>query len=622
MRKLALQVSLIILISLAPVLADHTTNDPESKIIVPDAPEGDWYVLDLAGVISDQTELEYTKELKRVTDESGVTVRLVTVKSMYDASNGSCITPEYYNFCGDEDYFSDDRGYARQMFRHFGMEDGNHPGMLIALSTEDRQFKFVMPDLSLTTQKVSQGVFEAGSHNLAYAADFYEYESGELWNWYEWQREEVCIWEGNQDWLEESDESLNHTWHCGWDYNEDGDMDEWNNWWYLCEMHFDQWWCTDEYGQDPSNKDSANGSLMPDLPDPADSQYVYGNPWEEALSYYVNEAGPLVTIEPWSLPVHLIIYLVGIFGAFTLIRANAKEASNGMIGKITRYEIAKDRLRYAYALRRADLSLKSLKGDDAGTVFETVSDQIEMLSKQLRRDPDSTAMSMFSDEDDYDQHYTNESKLRKTLAELNQRADDMGIPEDITLTDMDMEWEFSQIRNRADMQDRLNRIAFPSSLTALLSMIYLGCSMFAGGTFTLGQWAIDNPGLLFYNPVSEVGIVIILISTIAFVAVMKIAATQEPLINAIAPPRSPFLPFSRPITKLGVSDYHNVVIPAFLAGTMVAGGYSVTSAGLDEHGNEIYETHRQSSSSSDGGGGGGCGGGGCGGGGCGGGGGF
>ena len=112
---------------------------------MPDPPEGEWYVHDMAGVISEQTEAEYESELSRINDERGVLVRLVTVSSMKQASNGICMGVSY-NFCWDEEYFSENNGYARHMFRHFGMEDGAQPSMLIALSTEDRQFKFVMPD--------------------------------------------------------------------------------------------------------------------------------------------------------------------------------------------------------------------------------------------------------------------------------------------------------------------------------------------------------------------------------------------------------------------------------------------------------------------------------------------
>ena len=100
------------------------------------------------------------------------------------------------------------------------------------------------------------------------------------------------------------------------------------------------------------------------------------------------------------------------------------------------------------------------------------------------------------------------------------------------------------------------------------------------------------------------------------------------LVREYAGVRSPLFPFYRPQPTARVVDYSNVIIPvavgSYLIDDVVTGGYMVTSAGFDEHGNEIYESSIpvRSSGDSGGGGGGGCGGGGCGGGGCGGGGGF
>ena len=71
----------------------------------------------------------------------------------------------------DEDFFSEDEGYARQMFQHFGMEGGEEPSMMIALSTGDRQFKFVMPDMPALNQRISGDIFSNGAWRLGDAAD-------------------------------------------------------------------------------------------------------------------------------------------------------------------------------------------------------------------------------------------------------------------------------------------------------------------------------------------------------------------------------------------------------------------------------------------------------------------
>jgi len=624
MRASVFQLTLVILLSSSIATGEHGASDPWTAIVVPEPPEGEWYVLDMAGVISEQTEADYERELSRITEESGVLVRLVTITSMEQATNGVCSTTTLYNFCYDEDYFSDDGGYARHMFGHFGMEDGGQPSMLMALSTEDRQFKFVMPELSVTIQKASQGVFESGSARLSIAADFYEYETGEIWDWHEWSREELCIWEGNQEWVDEYQES--DRWHCGYDFGGDGGIDEWNNWWYLCEAHDDQWWCSDEYGQDPAHEGSANGSLMPPLPDQEATDFSRGNPWEEALSFYVYESGTLLSIEPWALQVHLAVYAIGALGLVTLLGTVGREilGGDGIRATKTGYDVAKKRLVYAYARTRADKTLKTLNGDEGGTVFETVADQIESLSAELRKDPDEVLRRILSADDDYelDRDLRYEPVLEKTCVELNKRADDAGVSEHVTIPDIDMSWEIGKIRVVGDKRDRVNRVAIPCALAGLASCMYLGFALIAGGPLSLGAWVLESPGYLV-GPSGSEGIFAMLLPFTLFIALAQGLMDYDALVRAIAPPRNPLLPFRRPSPKLQAADAHNVVVPASVATAFVSSGYVVSSAGFDEHGNEIYETQRSvSSSGGDSGGGGGCGGGGCGGGGCGGGGGF
>ena len=89
--------------------------------------------------------------------------------------------------------------------------------------------------------------------------------------------------------------------------------------WYLCESHNDNWWCTDQYGQDPAHGDSENGSLMTPPPEPLGHDYSQGNLWEEALSFYVYESGTLVSIESYPLSVHLAVYAIGALGLIALL---------------------------------------------------------------------------------------------------------------------------------------------------------------------------------------------------------------------------------------------------------------------------------------------------------------
>jgi len=59
-----------------------------------------------------------------------------------------------------------------------------------------------------------------------------------------------CEWEGN---LENHGEDR---WSC----EEDASLSDWDNWWWYCELHGEDWFCTDDYGQDSNHEYSANNS--------------------------------------------------------------------------------------------------------------------------------------------------------------------------------------------------------------------------------------------------------------------------------------------------------------------------------------------------------------------------
>ncbi len=56
-----------------------------------------------------------------------------------------------------------------------------------------------------------------------------------------------CEWEGNPE--DDSD-----VWSC----KDDESDDYWDTWWYYCELHDGDWFCTDDYGQSSDYEDSAN----------------------------------------------------------------------------------------------------------------------------------------------------------------------------------------------------------------------------------------------------------------------------------------------------------------------------------------------------------------------------
>ncbi len=137
-KKVLLLLTLTLIIALPNVSAGF-----------PPEPEGDWYLIDYGNVLSDSEEMEMESKLMDVQNSTGALVRVVTINSMYDLGVDEYVT-----------YFDEDNGYAREMYQHYGMEGGENETILIALSAEDRRFKFVMPGHSTFAQKQSQVVFD------------------------------------------------------------------------------------------------------------------------------------------------------------------------------------------------------------------------------------------------------------------------------------------------------------------------------------------------------------------------------------------------------------------------------------------------------------------------------
>ncbi len=606
----ALIVAIVVILLSGPVsgLPDGVDEYNLGPDYFPPAPEGDWYVYDVAGVISEETEVEFEEELVRIQEEYGILVRLVTIEDMWNYGVGP--------WDPSEDFFSEDEGYARQMFQHFGMEGGEEPSMMIALSTGDRQFKFVMPDMPALNQRISGDIFSNGAWRLGDAADHYErrYDWNTVGMYY--YGYDNCEWgEPRDQWWGDSEGY--EMWVC----NRDGDdPDDDYNLWAYCEDRGGewQWYCYDHpwvveedwshpYGYVGGGPDNANGTLL-DI----NNEYTRGNLWEIALSKFVNSVEDIVEPEPWHWSVHLSVYSIGLLSMVFLVSRMRKERIFDH-ELLERNDWAEERLGFAYSRRRGMLSLKSLKGEPDGTVFDKVSDQIEKLTKSITGE---------LREIEYD------PDLYESCAELNKRADDVGIPEDVQLIDIDLEEEFKTIQEYGDTRDKINSILMICLVPIYFALIYLGLSMAAYHPFTLGDWFLEDPWLALYLGNGLV-LGIVIGSTILLYLVYGFTVwSVSDLVREYSGVRSPLFPFYKPQPTARVVDYSNVIVPvavgSYLIDDVVGGRYVVTSVGFDEHGNEIYESSVPVSSGDSGGGcgGGGCGGGGCGGGGCGGGGGF
>ena len=177
-----LAMMLLLPLTLGGTAAAEEGTDPLSNF--PPQPEGEWYILDTADVISSETEAEWEAELRAAHEESGRLVRLVTIDRMcsWDNTTDSYDGDEWprclYEPGFDESSlydsgFADDDAYAARMFRAYGMWQTDEPSMLIGVSTEDRRFRYVMPDHTTAEQRYSGQQFSMHSWRLSDAADGY-----------------------------------------------------------------------------------------------------------------------------------------------------------------------------------------------------------------------------------------------------------------------------------------------------------------------------------------------------------------------------------------------------------------------------------------------------------------
>ena len=177
--------ALLVMMLLIPISSGTAAAEAMDDVSnFPPEPEGEWYVYDVADVISNETEAEWEADLRAAHEESGRLVRLVTIPSMcafdtyagqYGNDHDRCRAYWSFDECYDlcEESFAYEDSYAARMFRAYGMWDTEEPSMLIGVSTEDRRFRYVMPDHSTSEQRFSGQQFEKHSWRLSDAADGY-----------------------------------------------------------------------------------------------------------------------------------------------------------------------------------------------------------------------------------------------------------------------------------------------------------------------------------------------------------------------------------------------------------------------------------------------------------------
>ena len=178
--------ALFVMMLLIPISSGTATAEGMDDVSnFPPEPEGEWYILDAADVISNETEAEWDADLRAAHEESGRLVRLVTIPSMCDFDERlhrgedwrMCEIDWTFDECYECGYadlgYGTDDSYAGRMFRAYGMGNTAEPSMLIGVSTEDRRFRYVMPDHTTAEQRFSGQQFEKHSWRLSEAADGY-----------------------------------------------------------------------------------------------------------------------------------------------------------------------------------------------------------------------------------------------------------------------------------------------------------------------------------------------------------------------------------------------------------------------------------------------------------------
>ena len=178
--------ALLVMMLLLPIVSGTAAAEGMDALSnFPPEPEGEWYVYDVADVISNETEAEWEANLRAAHEESGRLVRLVTIPSMCDFDQRfhrgedwrMCEIDWTFDECYECGYadlgYGTDDSYAGRMFRAYGMGNTAEPSMLIGVSTEDRRFRYVMPDHTTAEQRFSGQQFEKHSWRLSEAADGY-----------------------------------------------------------------------------------------------------------------------------------------------------------------------------------------------------------------------------------------------------------------------------------------------------------------------------------------------------------------------------------------------------------------------------------------------------------------
>ena len=150
----------------------------------------------------------------------------------------------HWDFCEWDEYLGED-GYMEEEYLCW-MEDLDDLSVTQIEELQDCEQSENGCETEVYCEEISYGSWECAYYDIDINED--EEDGLDWWN-YHWKSyfDGHCEWEGNPDYSEDR-------WSC----MEEIAHSDWDNWWWYCENHDEDWFCTDHYGQDPAHEHSAD----------------------------------------------------------------------------------------------------------------------------------------------------------------------------------------------------------------------------------------------------------------------------------------------------------------------------------------------------------------------------
>jgi PGF-CTERM protein len=139
-----------------------------------------------------------------------------------------------------------------------------------------------------------------------------------------------CEWEGDPT----DDDNV---WSC----KDDESDTEWDTWWYYCELHGEDWFCTDDYGQSPDWEYSATGTLYQDNGgdgDHTDNGHNDHADHDMAYDWVIQSADMMSETE-----------LIGAFADYEIVLANCAESDSDEMMGTTELDCGEDVMKVTIA---------------------------------------------------------------------------------------------------------------------------------------------------------------------------------------------------------------------------------------------------------------------------------